>query len=54
MEGTEPGLGGVDVRQCELSQLQCPGRGTEPRSMSMGHMCVSLGMCELWTVTDLD
>ena len=49
MEGTEPGTGGVDVRQSELSQVQCPGRGAEPRSMSMGRMCVSLGMRELWT-----
>ena len=49
MEGTEPGTGGVDVRHSELSQVQCPGRGAEPRSMSMGRMCVSLGMRELWT-----
>ena len=49
MEGTEPGTGVVDVRQSELSQVQCPGRGAEPRSMSMGRMCVSLGMRELWT-----
>ena len=49
MRGTELGAGGVNVRQCELSQVQCPGRGAEPRSMSMGRMCVSLGMRELWT-----
>ena len=53
MEGTEPGTGGVDVKQSELSQVQCPGRGAEPRSMSMGRMCVSLGMRELWTAWKL-
>ena len=52
MRGTEPGAGGVNVRQCELSQVQCPGRGAEPRSISRGRMCVSLGMRELWTDRD--
>ncbi len=47
MGGTEHGAGGVDVRQWDLSQVQGPGRGAEPRSMARGRMCVSLGMREL-------